>query len=316
MNQVIVGAQIAEPSARDTVETIIRAEGFGVPAIWLTGGGSDPLISFAGAAIGTNSIKFGTSIVPTFPRHPLALAQQAAALAQLAPGRFRLGVGPSHRPTIEKTWGLAFEQPLGHLREYVGVLRAALTTGEVNVDGPRFKVHARIANPPQVPILVSALRQASFRLAGEIADGAITWVCPAPYLARVAVPAIQEGARKAGRPAPPLIAQCFVVLEENLEAVKAIAQQRLGAYPRLPFYAAMFEAAGFAEAKSGTLSQRMIEALVVHGDERQMADGLRAFAAAGATEIIASILPVGEDRRASIDRALKAIGGLAATASP
>jgi F420-dependent oxidoreductase-like protein len=311
MSQAVVGAHIGEPSARDTAETIVRAEQFGVPAFWLTIGPSDPMISFAAAAMQTNTIKMGTSIVPTFPRHPLALAMQAVALGQLAPGRFRLGVGPSHRPTMENTWGIPFERPLSHLREYVGVLRPALTTGEVDVDGPRFKVHTRIAAPPHVPVMISALREASFRLAGEIADGAIAWVCPADYLAGLAKPAIADGARTAGRPAPPLIAHCFVVADEDRDAVYEVARQRAGNYPRIPFYASMFEAAGYPEAKDGVLSDRMIDALVVYGNQEQIATGLQAFADAGADEIIASVLSVGSDRRASIDRALKVLGQLA-----
>ena len=314
MNQAIVGAHIAEPTAKETAEAIIHAEQLGVPAAWLTGGGSDPMISFAAAALQTRSILFGTSIVQTFPRHPLALALQAVALGQLAPGRFRLGVGPSHQPTIENTWGLRFEQPLSHLRDYVGVLRAALTTGEVAIESAHFTVHTRIANPPQVPILISALREASFRLAGEIADGAISWVCPAPYLAQVAVPAIQEGARKGGRSAPKLVAHCFIAADEDRGAVYEIARQRVGNYPRLPFYSAMFQAAGYPEAADGTLSDRMIEAVVMHGNDEQIATGLQTFADAGAAEVIASILPVGADREASVDRALKAIASLSARA--
>ena len=314
MLQADIGAHIGEASARETADTIVRAERAGVPAYWLTIGPSDPLISFAAAAVQTSSIKMGTSIVPTYPRHPLALAMQAVALGQLMPGRFILGVGPSHRPTMENTWGITFERPLSHLREYVSVLRGALTTGEVDVEGRFFRVHTRVANPPQVPIMISALREASFRLAGEIADGAISWVCPADYLARVAKPAIEEGARKAGRPAPALVAHCFLVADENLDAVREIAQQRASNYPRLPFYASMFEAAGYPEAKEGTLSERMMDAIVVHGNEDQIARGLQAFVDAGASEIIASVLPTGSDRRASAERALKTIGALSARA--
>jgi len=310
MTQAIIGAHIGEPSAKATAETIIRAEQLGVPAYWLTIGPSDPLVTFAAAAMETHSIKLGTSIVPTFPRHPLALAMQAIALGQLAPGRFRLGVGPSHRPTMENTWGITFERPLSHLREYVGVLRAALTTGQVDVDGGRFKVHTRIADPPQVPVMISALRETSFRLAGEIADGAIAWVCPADYLGRVAKPAIAAGAAKAGRPAPPLIAHCFLVADENRDLVYEAARPRVANYPRLPFYASMFAAAGYPEAADGTLSDRMFDAIVVHGSEQRIAEGLQAFADAGASEIIASVLPAGSDRQASIDRSLRAIAAL------
>jgi F420-dependent oxidoreductase-like protein len=311
MTNAVVGVNLAEPTANETADQIVRAEQAGIPAYWLTIGPQDPMITFAAAAVRTSSILLGTSIVPTFPRHPLALAMQAIALAQLAPGRFRLGVGPSHQPTMESMWGIPFEKPLGHLREYVSVLRAALTTGEVATEGPRFRVHTKIVNPPQVPIMISALREPSFRLAGQIADGAISWVSPAAYLKDVAIPAIAEGARKAGRPAPPLIAHCFVVASEDEQAVREIAQQRASNYPRLPFYSAMFQGAGYPEAKDGTLSDRMIDAIVIHGNEEDIAGGLQTFVDAGAGEVIATVLPVGTDRQASIDRAFKAIARLA-----
>lgn len=310
MPDTTIGIGLAEPTAARAIEVIRRAEAAGVPAAWMTSGGPDPMTTFAAAAVQTQSITFGTAIVPTYPRHPLALANQAIVLGQLAPDRFRLGVGPSHKPLMENVWGIEFEHPLDHLREYVGILRAALTTGEVNVDGPRFKVHTRLQNPPHVPIMISALRQRAFRLAGEVADGAISWVCPADYLAKTALPAMQAGARAAGRPTPPLVAHCFVAVSENREAVYEMARRTVANYPRLPFYQQMFVDAGFPEAREGVPSDRIIDAVVVHGDEAQVQAGLRSFLDSGATEVIASLMPVGDDRDAAIDRILRAIAGL------
>jgi F420-dependent oxidoreductase-like protein len=311
MAKAVVGVNLGEPTAKETAEQIVRAERAGVPAYWLTIGPSDPMVTFAAAAVQTQSILLGTSIVPTFPRHPLSLAMQAIALAQLAPGRFRLGVGPSHQPTMENTWGIKFEKPLAHLREYLAVLKPALTTGEVDVEGPRFRVHTKISNAPKVPVMISALRPGSYRLAGELTDGAISWVSPAPYLKDVAMPALREGAQKAGRDVPPLVAHCFIALEEDRDALNEIVQQRVGNYPRLPFYASMFELAGYPEAKEGKLSDRMVDAVVMHGNEEQVAEGLQSFADAGASEVIASILPTGKDRQTSIDRAFRAIARFA-----
>lgn len=307
-----IGIGLTEPTPDRAINVIRRAEEAGVAAVWMTAGrvGPDPLITFAAAARETSRIKMGTSIVPTYPRHPLALAMQVVALGQLAPDRFRLGVGPSHKPMMENIWGIPFKEPLSHLREYVGVLRQALTTGDINVDGPRFSVHNRIDNPPQVPIMISALRQKAFTLAGEIADGAISWVSPAPYLRDTAIPALAEGARSAGRTAPPLVAHCFISVSENTEAVYEAARRQVALYPKLPFYSKMFQDAGYPEAADGTLSDRMIDAVVVHGNEEQVAAGLRAFANAGAGEIIASLMPVGDNRDAAIDRCLKAIAAL------
>lgn len=312
MNGPTIGIGLTESTPDRAIDVIRRAEEAGVAAVWMTAGraGPDPLITFAAAARETSRIKMGTSIVPTYPRHPLALAMQSVALGQLAPDRFRLGVGPSHKPMMENIWGIPFKEPLSHLREYVGVLRQALTTGDINVDGPRFSVHNRIDNPPQVPIMISALRQKAFTLAGEIADGAISWVSPAPYLRDTAIPAIAEGARSAGRSAPPLVAHCFISVSESTEAVYEAARRQVALYPKLPFYSKMFQDAGYPEAADGTLSDRMIDAVVVHGNEEQVAAGLRTFADAGAGEIIASLMPVGDNRDAAINRCLKAIAAL------
>src|SRR5437588_7582947 len=95
------GLVVRGPDPVGTVAAIVQAEERGVPAVWSTVGGTAPdaVTLFAAAAVQTTRIGLGTAIVPTYPRHPVALASQALVLAGLAPGRFRLGVGPSHRPT-------------------------------------------------------------------------------------------------------------------------------------------------------------------------------------------------------------------------
>src|SRR5512142_2814336 len=134
MKNLIVGVHVARPNAQKLIEGIVTAEKAGIQCAWLTSGGTapDPLAVFAAAALKTDRILFGTSILPTFPRHPLAMVQGALVVDSLAPGRLRLGIGPSHQPTIEGTWGIPFERPLEHLREYLIVLRAALYEGKVD----------------------------------------------------------------------------------------------------------------------------------------------------------------------------------------
>src|SRR5262249_47412903 len=129
-----IGISINAPDASTLVEMISEAESAGVTQLWMTQNpvSLDSLIVYAAALGRTRSIRLGTPIVPTYPRHPLALAQQAATVAALGPDRLRLGVGPSHRPAIEPTYGLKMEEPLTHLREYVEILRAALWEGKVD----------------------------------------------------------------------------------------------------------------------------------------------------------------------------------------
>jgi F420-dependent oxidoreductase-like protein len=312
MKNLTVGVHIAGTNVARLIDGIAAAERAGIQCAWLTCGGvaPDPLVIFTAAAIRTSRILLGTSIIPTFPRHPLALVQGALAVDALAPGRLRLGVGPSHKPSIEGTWGIPFERPQEHLREYLTILRAALNDGKVDFDGKRLKAHAQLPGPTRVTVMASALRAIGFRTCGELADGAISWVCPLPYVRDVAVPALRDGAAKAGRVTPPLIAHVPVAVTEDAGGVRKGAAEQLGRYPRVPYYSQMFQDAGFPEAKEGQLSDRMIDALVVHGTAGQVKERLRQLPSFGADELLAMpILPPGDDQ--ALPRTLAVLGELA-----
>jgi alkanesulfonate monooxygenase SsuD/methylene tetrahydromethanopterin reductase-like flavin-dependent oxidoreductase (luciferase family) len=227
--------------------------------------------------------------VPTYPRHPIALASQALVLAALAPGRFRLGIGPSHRPTIEGMFGIPMQKPLDHLREYLTILRGLLWEGSTDFQGTHFQVKATLPDgvtPPKTPLPISALRAGAFRLAGEIADGAISWVCPVPYLVTTARPAMEAGAQAAGRPTPPLIGHIPVALGTDREAVRAAARPQLANYGRLPFYRGMFEDAGFPIPADNVMPDALLDELVVSGTPDEIAARLRAIQAAGVDELL------------------------------
>src|SRR5437868_8743200 len=201
-----VGLVIEARDVPTAINKIREAEQAGVQQVWMTQsvGMLDTLTLFAAVATQTTRVRLGTSIVPVYPRHPLVMAQQAATVDALAPGRLRLGVGTSHRQVIENTYGLSMPSPLAYLREYVEVMRQGLWEGRVDHQGRFFKVAASFPRTAQIPLLISALGEKAFRLAGEIADGAISWVCPVPYLLDTALPALRAGAQAQHRPAPPL----------------------------------------------------------------------------------------------------------------
>src|SRR5207302_3741317 len=225
-----VGLAIYGTDSAETLSAIAAAEAAGVRQVWMTQSAAAPdtLTIFAAAAMRTTSTRLGTAIIPTYPRHPLALAQQALALGDLAPGRLRLGVGPSHRPTIEGVYGIPMKAPLEHLREYVTVLRQALWEGKIDYRGHYYTVRTPFPRTPHTPILISALREGAFHLAGEISDGAISWVCPVPYLLEKALPALRAGAAKSGRAVPPLVAHIPAALHQDRKAVLAAARRQLG----------------------------------------------------------------------------------------
>jgi alkanesulfonate monooxygenase SsuD/methylene tetrahydromethanopterin reductase-like flavin-dependent oxidoreductase (luciferase family) len=206
--------------------------------------------------------------------------------------------------------GLTFTAPLGHLREYVRILKALLQTGRVDVDGTYYKAHDAISAPLDVPVMASALQRGSFELCGEEADGAISWICPGIYLRDVALPAMRAGAERAGRAVPPLIAHAPVCVHEHADEVRAAVREQI-MNPRLPFYQRMLVAAGFPEADQGTWSDRMIDAGVLWGNETQVEKRLHELLAFGATEILATPVLAGSNRTASLDRTMRLLGRVA-----
>jgi alkanesulfonate monooxygenase SsuD/methylene tetrahydromethanopterin reductase-like flavin-dependent oxidoreductase (luciferase family) len=187
-----IGLSIIATAAADAVNRIVEAERAGLRQVWLSQGGSGGTDTLTFAAARTTQIRLVTAIVPIYPRHPLVMAQQALVIHDLAPGRLRLGIGPSQRPIIEGSSGLTQAAPLAYLREYVTVLRSLLGEGHIDHHGTFFQVRANSRTAP-IPLLVSALGPKAFHVAGEISDGALSWVCPVPYLLKGALPALQAG---------------------------------------------------------------------------------------------------------------------------
>ncbi len=293
------------------VARIQDLEARGIEAAWLTSGGAGPdaLTTFAAAAAVTDRILMGTSIIPTYPRHPIVSVAQTQVVAQLAPGRFRLGLGPSHKVSIEPMFGIEHNAPLTNLREYIQVVKALLWEGQVDYDGAQYHGHGSLpgAPAPDVPVMASALRRRSFRLCGEVADGAISWVCPGQYLRDVALPEMKRGAEMGGRDVPPLIAHAPVCVSDNPDEVREAARAQLANYPRSPFYQEMFAASGHPEARDGAWSDGMIEDVVLSGDEETVAGRLRELFDWGATEVLAHPITAGSDTSVSMERTLNLI---------
>ncbi len=307
INLAFVPASVAH-----ALDLIVRAEAAGVDTAWavMRATAPDTPTIFAAAAVRTERIRLGTAIVPAFTRHPLALATQALALEELAPGRLRLGIGPSHARTMEAVYHLPFDRPLAQLREYLHVLRTVLRDGRVSFAGDFYRVDADLGAAPGTPVLISALRAPAFALASELSDGGISWLCPIDYLLAVAKPALAQGAERAGRPAPPLIAHALVAPQTDRDVVRAAAREQLGYYAAAPFYARMFADAGFPLGPDGGVSDALIDALVVSGDDAAIAAGLRERLDRGLDELLVSLI-VGPDRRADEDALLRVLGRLA-----
>jgi alkanesulfonate monooxygenase SsuD/methylene tetrahydromethanopterin reductase-like flavin-dependent oxidoreductase (luciferase family) len=308
--QGIVGVQVAAPDARSLLSQIESAEREGIGAVWVTSEGFDGLTLFAAAAVRTERILLGTSIVRAATRHPIGLAQQAATVAQLAPERLQLGIGPVH-PGQAGMYGPVPRRPLAHLGAYIRSVRTLLEAGSVDVDEDGVVAHGRLAGGPyDVPILASALRRGSFRLCGEVADGAITWICPGSYVSDVALPALRAGAAAAGRQPPPVLLHVPVAISEDVPAVREAMRERYAFYLRAPNYIAMFADAGFPEAAEGRWSDAMIDSVAVYGSEARVTDRLQGWLSSGDVDLLVSAVGVGPDAETSAARVLKFLGEL------
>jgi alkanesulfonate monooxygenase SsuD/methylene tetrahydromethanopterin reductase-like flavin-dependent oxidoreductase (luciferase family) len=137
-------------------------------------------VLLAAYAAATTRVGLGNGVVPIYPRHPVAMAQAASTLNEVSGGRFRLGIGVSHKNAMEAMLGLRLVEPLAIMREYVAVLRGALGAGS-EFEGRHYRVRWSLAlpkRPPAPPIYLAALSVKMLELAGEIADGVILWLCP------------------------------------------------------------------------------------------------------------------------------------------
>ncbi|HWV24993.1 MAG TPA: LLM class flavin-dependent oxidoreductase [Thermomicrobiales bacterium] len=283
------------------LEIVQELDEAGVVTAWQTNNvlAPDPLTFYAAAAASTKRIRLGTSIMQVYPRHPAALVSQVQALEGLAPGRVRLGVGTSHRPSMEKNLGISMgRKPLTYLQEYVTVLRELLWEGRVDVHGEFFNVSAQYPEnyqPPRTEISIAALSEKSYRTAGEITDAAISWVSPVPYLVRTALPALAEGAKRSGRSVPPLIAHVPVAVTTDRDLALEMAGNQLWHYGALPFYQKMFESAGVPATAEKRTSPEALDVLVASGTSDQIYQRLAAIISEGIGELLIHHIVVSDE---------------------
>ena len=296
MSEKIVGIAIPAPDAQSIIDSIVEAEEVGVKAAWLTSGGDagDALTAMAIAAARTDRIKLGTSIMQTWSRHPITAARQAQTIDAVAPGRLRLGVGPGHLQAMQETFGAGFEAPLGHLTEYVRVLKGLLGDGEIDFQGEQIVAKASLPAPTNVAVMASALRPRSFEMCGAEGIGAISWVCPHPYVRDTALPAMIAAAEGAGGDTPPLVVHAPVCVTDDLAAARQAVRDQLGYFPYNPFYARMFAAAGFAGSDESGWTDEMLDSVLLAGDEETVALKIREMFEWGANEVLGSIVTVGD----------------------
>jgi F420-dependent oxidoreductase-like protein len=251
----------------------------------------DALLAIAALGLRTSRIELGTAVVPLQVQHPIALARQALSAHAITGGRLALGVGPSHHWIVRDMLGLSYEKPAGYTRDYLEVLRAALSgPGPVDVENSTFTVHNPVDLAPvaPLPVLVAALGPVMLALAGECADGTVLWMADERAIAEHVLPRISKAASDAGRPAPRIVAGIPVCLcrPSEVDSAQERANRILGEAEISPNYQRLLE---YGDARD-------VGDLCAAGDEAAIAARLRQFADAGVTDLSVRLLPIGEGR--------------------
>lgn len=287
---------IFQPNAQASLESIVECEKIGVLNVWVPSMplGFDPITLLAAAAVRTKTIQLGTGIAINYPKHPIAMATEAFVLGELAPGRIRLGLGPSHPFIIEGMYGLPFGKPVQYMREYVAILRQMLWEGHVDFDGEYFHAHGAPflpMNPPKISLPLAGIRKAMFKLSGEIGDGVLTGWAPLPYVLAVAKPALEESASVVNRPIPPIIASLSIIPHSDRVVAKEVAQATLAPYLQASAYQDMFAQAGHFVAETG-LTDALFDEIFIYGTPNQISERIEQVMSLGVDELMCRVEPV------------------------
>ncbi len=290
-----IGIMTGAGGPGDTIDKLVAraqdVERRGFPSLWMANIFSlDAILTLAIVGRETKRIELGTAVVPTYPRHPYAMAQQALTANQAAGGRLTLGLGLSHRIVIEDMFGLSYDKPARHMREYLQVLRPLLRGEPAKFSGELYRVNAPLdiaCKPPG--LLVAAMGDAMLKLTGELTDGTVLWMTGAKTVASHVAPKLTAAARAAGRPAPRIAAGIPIALTNDPAGARAWAATNLVVYGQMPSYRAMLDKEGLAGPAD----------LALVGDEKALDAGLARLRDAGVTDFISSIIPsdAGADAR-------------------
>jgi F420-dependent oxidoreductase-like protein len=292
-------------SIEEALQGFVQAEKDGFPTAWIPNIFSyDALTLIALAGRLTSRIELGSAVVPTFPRHPFTLAQQAMTTQAATKGRLALGLGPSHRVVIETMLGLSYDKPARHIREYVRIVTALRDAGTVSFEGDTYRVQGALKVPGcgPFPILIGALGPLMLKIAGELADGTITWMAGPRVLGKTIVPTLAAHAKAAGRKAPRIVAGLPICVSDDADEAREAAATRFAVYGTLPSYRAMLD----AEGVSGPAD------IVIAGNEKEARAALERLAAEGVTDLNAAPYPSGKDAAGALKRTyafLASLGG-------
>jgi 5,10-methylenetetrahydromethanopterin reductase len=296
----IFSTAVNDGTLDDIVAEAATVERDGFAAFWVPNiFGHDALTVLAVVGTKVPRIELGTAVVPTFLRHPHAMAQQAHTVAAASGGRFTLGIGLSHKIVVENMFGLSYDKPVRHLREYLSVLMPLSRNEFANFDGEMYKVHAAISakGSDGFSVVVAALGEQMLRVTAAMADGTLTWCTGPVTLANHIVPSITKAADEFGRPAPRVIAALPVCVTDDRAGAAARAAETFAAYGGLPSYRAMLDREGVAGPAD----------IAIIGSAAEVQDRVGALAGIGVTDFAAVEFGATPDEVRNTREALKGL---------
>ena len=277
----IFGGDTQSQSIDQIVGAARTAETQGFASYWLPQiFGLDAITTLAIVGREVPRIELGTAVVPTYPRHPGMLASQALTTAAAAGGRFTLGIGLSHQIVVEMMWGLSYDKPARHMREYLAILLPMLRDGNVSFAGETLTAHSPliVTDRHPVPVMIAALAPRMLELAGGTADGTITWMTGPNTLADYIVPNINAAAARADKPTPRVGASLPVMVTNDADGARTRAANDFQVYGTLPSYKAMLD----KEGASGPADVAIV------GDESAVGKAVQSIRDAGVTDFVAA----------------------------
>ena len=259
-----------------------QAEADGFDSYWVAEhptGGLDALTVLALVGQHLTTMELGTAVIPTYPRHPMALAAQTLTVQSAMSTRLTLGIGLSHQVMMRQL-GLTDDRPILHLRDYLSILMPLLCDGAVDYKGESMSCDAQVFQPSKnpLPVLVAALGPQALRVTGALADGtSLAWVGPRTIREHI-VPVLGEAAANANRESPRVVATLPICVTDDADAIRDRITRTSAMYAELPSYRAMFEREGVE--RPGQLG--------IVGSEAEVEDALYVLAEAGVTDFAAS----------------------------
>jgi probable F420-dependent oxidoreductase len=259
----VLGAIDALP-AKEAAGFVKRVEDLGYSAFWFPEAvGRNSLVHAAWLLANTSGLIVATGIANIHFRAPHAAAAAQKTLAEQSGGRFLLGLGVSHAPIVEGILGKPYEKPLSTMRAYLDAMAKAPFMAVPPSEKPRT--------------VIAALGPKMLALAGERADGALTYNATPEHTAR---------ARATLGRGKWLCATQAVLNDTNAASARVTARKSLAIYLTLPNYLESWKRQGFNDSDfQGGGSDRLVDAMVAWGDETKIRARIKAHHDAGADHV-------------------------------